>query len=81
MEELTVANLRVLKGDIEEAYGKDVFENHIFKDVVNFINGDDEILKSEPSKETCEPIGNKEYIKKESLDQMNMTDRASFRIE
>lgn len=51
LEYLTIAQLRLLKLDIEECYGKGNFKNHIFEEIVNFLNNYEEIIESKYSKE------------------------------
>lgn len=51
LEDLTIAELRLLKSDIEESYGKVMFENHIFKKIVNFLNNEEQAIESDGSKE------------------------------
>lgn len=44
MEDLTLSELFFMKGDVEECYGKGIFEKHIYKDVVHFLGVSEDCL-------------------------------------
>lgn len=52
LEELTVADLRLLMCNMGETYRKGIFENHILKEIISFINNDDEDSEFDGSKES-----------------------------